>query len=184
MFPRRPTVNKNLWPMAGVFAALLAVNLSLGGCISSGSQKPSRLQEKLEDARTKADHEELAGYYEQEANALQAKAKQHEQKAQAYGAPTGYARLENDLARHCNYLAGKYRDTAEANLALAKPHRRMAAESPYQEAISERCMPFDKIAFRHAVGYVFVGSMSIMRTLMNNERVTTRAARVIAGEPE
>jgi len=124
------TVSKNLWLMSGVFAALLAVDLSLGGCISSGSQKPARLQEKLEAARTKADHDELAGYYQQEANALQAKAKQHEQKAQAYGPPTGYARLENDLARHCNYLGSKYRDDAEASLALAKLHRRMAAESP------------------------------------------------------
>lgn len=123
-------MNKNLWLRSGVFAALLAVNLSLSGCISSGSQKPARLQEKIEDARTKADHEELAGYYVRGANAMQAKAKQHEQKAQAYGPPTGYARLENDLARHCNYLASKYRDAVEANLALAKLHRRMAAESP------------------------------------------------------
>ena len=129
MFPKWPTVNKNLWLMAGIFAALLAVNVSLSGCISSGSQKPARLQEKIEDARTNTDHEELARYYEQEVNTLQAKAKQHEQQTQAYGPPTGYARLENDLARHCNYLASKYRDAAEANLALAKLHRRMAAES-------------------------------------------------------
>ena len=117
-------MNKDLWFVAGVFAALLAVNLSLGGCTTGGSQKPARLQEKLEDARTRAYHDELAGYYGQQANALQATAKQHEQKARAY---TGYARLENDLARHCNYLAGKYWDAAEANLALAKLHRRMAA---------------------------------------------------------
>ena len=123
-------MNKNLWLVSGVFAALLAVNLSLSGCISSGIQKPARLQEKIEDARTKADHEELAGYYEQEANALQAKAKQHEQKAKASGPPTGYARLKDSFARHCYYLARKYRDDTEANLALAKLHRRMAAESP------------------------------------------------------
>ena len=124
------TVNKNLWLMSGVFAALLAVNVSLGGCISSGSEKPARLQEKIEDARTRADHEELAGYYEQEANALQAKAKQHEQNAKASGPPTGYARLKDSFARHCHYLANKYRDDTETNLALAKLHRRMAAESP------------------------------------------------------
>lgn len=123
-------MNKNLWLRSGVFAALLAVNLSLSGCISSGSPKPARLQEKIEDARTKADHEKLAGYYEREANTLQAKAKQHAQRAQAYGPPTGYARLENDLARHCNYLASNYRDAAETNVELAKLHRRMAAESP------------------------------------------------------
>ena len=130
MLPRRPIVNKNLWLMSGVVAALLAVNVSLGGCISSGSEKPARLQEKIEDARTKADHEELAGYYEQEASALQARAKQHKQKAKASGPPTGYARLKDGFARHCNHLANKYRDDAETNLALAKLHRRMAAESP------------------------------------------------------
>ena len=123
-------MNKNLWLVSGVFAALLAVTLPLSGCISSGIQKPARLQEKLEAARTKADHDELAGYYEQEANALRAKAKQHEQKAKASGPPTGYARLKDSFARHCNYLANKYRDDAEANLALAKLHRRMAEELP------------------------------------------------------
>lgn len=54
--------------------------------------------------------------------------RQDPQMALAYGPPTGYARLENDLARHCTYLASRYREAAE-NLALAKLHRRIAVES-------------------------------------------------------
>lgn len=112
-----------------VLALVLAI-LTLGGCAADGPIKPAGLEQKIEATRTKADHDELAGYYEQEANALQAKAKRHEQKAKASGPPTGYARLKDGFARHCYHLARKYRDDAEANLALAKLHRRMAAESP------------------------------------------------------
>ena len=121
-------MNRKRW-LNAFFGALLAVNLSLGGCVFSGDQKPPVLQQRIESARTKADHVELAEYFEQEAKTLQAKAKQHEQMALEYGPPTGYARLENDLARHCNYLASRYREAAEENLALAKLHRRIAAES-------------------------------------------------------
>ena len=121
-------MNGKLWFNA-VFNALLAASLLLGGCASIGVQKSPALQQKIESARTKADHEELAGYFEQEAKTLQAKAEQHQQVALAYGRPTEYARLENDFIRHCNYLAGRYREAAEANLALAQLHRGIAANA-------------------------------------------------------
>lgn len=133
MFPRRPTVNKNLWLMPGVFAALLAVNLSLGGCTSGGSQKPPRLQEKIEDARTRADHEELAAYYEQEARSAQAKAQLHLDQAESYrrGAPFVYPRLTAPfLADHCVSIANKYKRVADENLKLAKSYRDLAAGEP------------------------------------------------------
>lgn len=126
-------MNKNLWLMSGIFAALLAVNLSLSGCISSGSQKPARLQEKIEDARTKADHEELAAYYEQEARTAQAKAQLHLDQAESYrrGAPFVYPRLTAPyLADHCVSIAGKHQKVADENLKPAKSYRDLAAREP------------------------------------------------------
>ena len=113
----------------GTFTVLFVAGLSLAGCATEAVQKREALEQKIANARTRVNHEELAGYYEREATALQAKAKQHEQRAFAYGPPTDYARLQNDFIRHCHYLAGRYRDAAEANLALAKLHRRSAAEA-------------------------------------------------------
>ena len=45
----------------------------------------------------------------------------------AYGPPAEYYRLENDFIRHCKYLASRYRDAADENLAVAKVHREAAA---------------------------------------------------------
>lgn len=114
--------------LVAAFGLLLAVSLSLGGCAAISGQNPLWLQTKIENAQTKPDHEELAEYYGQEAKTLRAKAEQHEQEALSYGPPPRvYERLY--YGRHCNYLAGRYRDGAEENLALAKLHRRMAVDS-------------------------------------------------------
>lgn len=105
--------------MAG---GLLASTLLIAGCISTDARPSAQLQQKIEQARTADDHRELVVYYQTQASALLAKAEQHVQRALAYGPPTAYARLQNDLARHCSYIASLYRDAAEANLRLAKYH--------------------------------------------------------------
>ena len=115
------------WLVAGIPAALLGAILSLGGCASIGGEQHATLQQKTAAARTRADHEDLARYYEQEATVLQGKAQQHELRAIAYGPPSEYYRLENDFIRHCKYLASRYREAADENLALAKLHRQAAA---------------------------------------------------------
>ena len=116
--------------LSAVLGALLAVTLFLGGCAFSGSQKAPGMQRLIESARTNTDHVELAAYFEQEANTLQAKANEHEQMALAYGAPSPNGRFQrNDFIRHCNYLASKYREAAGENLALAKLHRRIAEQA-------------------------------------------------------
>ena len=52
-------MNGNSWRMTGNSAALLAANLSLGGCASGGGEQPAALRQKVENARATADHEEL-----------------------------------------------------------------------------------------------------------------------------
>jgi len=112
-----------------VYAVLFAAGLLLAGCATTAGQLRANLEQKIANARTRSDHVELAGYYEQEARLLEEKSKEHERRALAYGPPTQYARLQNDFLRHCNYLASRYRDAAQASLALAKLHRHAAAEA-------------------------------------------------------
>ena len=121
-------MNRKSWLTVGIVAALFAANLSLGACASIGGEQPAVLQQKIVNARTKTDHENLAGHYEQEANVLQAKAKEHEQMARSYGW-SDYAGANADFVRHCNLLAGKYRSAAEDNLALARTHQELAAKA-------------------------------------------------------
>ena len=104
-----------------VFAALL-----LGGCPTLPTQLPGDFDQKIARAHTRADHEALAEYYEQEATLLHGKAQDHERRALAYGPPANYGRLEDGLKQHCNNLARRYREAAETNLALARLHREAA----------------------------------------------------------
>mgnify|MGYP001579773457 CR=1 FL=1 len=126
---------------ARVLALVLAI-LTLGGCAAEGPVTPAGLGQKTEAARTRADHQEIAAVYEQQAGVDKAAAERHRNLARAYerrhaaGGPlfdntTSTLRSEKErLVAHCENLASKYRDAAETNLALAKLHRRMAAESP------------------------------------------------------
>ena len=83
----------------------------------------------IESARTKADHEALAAHYEQEAQALQDRAAEHERMAQAYER-SAYGKIGTTLSQHCEFLARMYREAAKENLELAREHRELAATAP------------------------------------------------------
>lgn len=91
---------------------------------------PPAAVKKIDVAKTKAAHEELAAYYEQEARAAQAKAQLHLDHAESYrrGAPFVYPHLTAPfLADHCVSVANKYKSVADENLKLAKSYRDLAA---------------------------------------------------------
>lgn len=100
----------------------VSTSFLLAGCISTVAHTPQWLQRQIEQARTSEEHREIAQYYEGQAAALIEKAKEHERRAYSYGPLTDYARLQNDLSRHCTYIAALYRQGAEASLKLAKRH--------------------------------------------------------------
>ena len=115
--------------MLGACAGLLALSLSLGGYALSAGQESSSLVQKIESAKTRADHEALAAFYEQEAKTAQAKAEQHQEMAEHYKKGFGYGNSKATLIQHCNYIARKYQEAAKENLALAKLHRELAAKA-------------------------------------------------------
>ena len=113
----------------GASAVLAAAILTLGGCVAEGPLRPTALEQKIEAARTRADHEEIASLYEQQAGADKAAGERHRGLARAYGRSWTYRDEDANLARHCESLARTYQQAAEENLALAKAHRQIASDT-------------------------------------------------------
>ena len=121
---------------------LCAVALTLSGCATEGPVDPVKtagLAQKIESARSGVDHRELAAIYEQQAGADRESAARHRDLARAYergwvwagpkvGGVVSARRGNQSLIEHCENLERIYRQAAEENGALAKEHRRLAAE--------------------------------------------------------
>jgi hypothetical protein len=118
------------WLALGLTAVLLiAVALvTERGAWSIDQQHPiGDIEKMIERAKTKADHEALAAYYEAEAKALEVKSPDHEKMGKAYEKAGGYPAVKGGAVQHCNSLASKYREAAQENWDLAKMHRELAA---------------------------------------------------------
>lgn len=118
--------------------SLVLAILILGGCAVEGPVRRADLERKIEAARTRADHLEIAAIYVRQAQADGAAAEQHRALARAYergwvysGPQVGTARSMEALNRsqivHCEDLAHIYQRVAEENLSLARAHRQFAA---------------------------------------------------------
>lgn len=116
--------------------------LTLGACATEGPFNPVKtagLEQKIEAARTGADHSEIAAIYEQQAGTDKESVERHRRLARAYergwvwagpkvGAVVSARRANQSLIAHCENLARIYQQAAEENLALATEHRQLAAE--------------------------------------------------------
>ncbi|HLK80785.1 MAG TPA: hypothetical protein VKT99_04715 [Xanthobacteraceae bacterium] len=78
----------------------------------------ANLKQKLEEAKTPADHEMIAEYYDREAAENEKKAELHRDMRNMYTKPI------NQL--HCNPLVTAYQQAASQDKALAVYHREMA----------------------------------------------------------
>ena len=114
------------WSVLGTGAFLVAAVLALGGCATEGPAKPAGLEQKIEAARTRADHQEIAAVYEQQAEGYKATAEWHRGWARAY--ERGRWKSQN-MVTHCENLARIFQQAAEETLALAREHRQVAAET-------------------------------------------------------
>lgn len=104
---------------AGAVAILLS-----GGALAAGSVVTPA---QISAATTPADHEAIAAAYDKEAASLEAKAREHEQMAQAYGSAGSKKGMDSaSMHAHCAKLASQYRAAAAENRELAKQHRAMA----------------------------------------------------------
>jgi hypothetical protein len=121
---------------ASLFAILAAAILILGGCAAEGPVKPAGLEQKIEAARTAADHQDIALVYERQAEGDRAASERHRNLASAYergvvwrGPKVGTAKRTDSMVAHCENLARIYQQAADENLALARAHRQLAVET-------------------------------------------------------
>lgn len=85
--------------------------------------------EQIDAAKTKADHEALAGEYEKLAQEANERSAHHRRLAEHYARiRRGQAVRPAAVKAHCEALAKSYAQAAEQYQALAKEHRAIAAE--------------------------------------------------------
>jgi hypothetical protein len=117
----------------------VAAFLILGGCAIEGPVAPAGLEQKIESARTRSDHQELADIYERQAAVDREAMERHRASARAYergwvwSGPRGGIVSANTANRHlivhCENLARLHKLAADENVAMAKEHRQLAADA-------------------------------------------------------
>lgn len=114
------------WMTDGALAILVAASLMLGGCASGPPAGAGRLEQQVQSASTRSDHEKIASAYDEQAGVEKASAQRHERMAQSYRQGRNSS---PGMAAHCDNLVRTYNQTADELVALAKMHRQMAAEA-------------------------------------------------------
>jgi len=115
----------NLNSSRRVAAALLVVGIALSGCAGVSTAPSQELQQKIEAANTRSDHEALAIYYTQEAGSARAKAAEHRKMAKSYIGGRGGASMQ----AHCNSIVKSYEGIATEYDGMAAGHRQMAEQA-------------------------------------------------------
>ena len=109
-----------------------AIGWTLAGCATNPQGPSPGLLQKVENAHTRADHEELATYYDQAAKEALSTAAANRRLAKAYQSWQGTGRGGSGIYSHCIALAALYEKTAEEQLAMAAAHRQLGQQAnPY-----------------------------------------------------
>lgn len=89
------------------------------------TQEGKSLEQMISEAKTPADHEAIAAYYDREAQEAHQKHEEHLKLKAEYAKIPGLA-SKTGLPAHCESIAKKYEAIAKDDEALAKLHRDMA----------------------------------------------------------
>ena len=84
----------------------------------------------VQNAKTPADHEALAKYYDAAAKEMQSKVQEHQKMYEKYQAESQcYGRQGLDMGSMCQGLIRAYELATKENLEMAASHRKMGAEA-------------------------------------------------------
>ena len=119
---------------AAIFScSLLAASLTLVEPKTVSALDATDLPAAIENAKTAADHEAIAAYYDAEAKAASATAEEHRKMAAAYGKRPKVAGTKGSrptvyrtIRPHCEKLVASYEATAREYEAMATSHREAA----------------------------------------------------------
>ncbi len=111
-------------------SAVLSIGLALTGCAGTAPSAPTpSLQQRIEAARSPADHQALAAYFNGEAATARAKAAEHRDMILAYQRQVAGGHGDANMATHCNSLITGYEAIATDYALLAKSHLHMAEQA-------------------------------------------------------
>ena len=83
----------------------------------------------VRNAKTHADHEAVAGYYDRAAQEIQSKLGEHRKMCEQYQAEKQYhGRQGIDMESMCENLIRAYEQAVKENMDLAASHRKMAGK--------------------------------------------------------
>jgi hypothetical protein len=112
------------WRNIGIMVMVLTIGAI--GYLSVGfAEEGKNIEQMITTAKTPADHEAIAAYYDQEAQAAHKKHEEHLQLKASYEKIPHLA-SKTSLPWHCSTIATNYQKTAKEYEALAKLHREMA----------------------------------------------------------
>ena len=113
------------WKTISVVIAMLTI-VALGYAPFGSAAEGKTLEQMITEAKTPADHEAIATYYEKEAQAAHQKHAEHKKLADFYAATPALKSKSGTLFNHCTDAAKKYEEIAKDYEAMAQMHREMA----------------------------------------------------------
>jgi len=120
---------------------VVVLGLFLAGCATQVVQERQEIERKIANAQTRADHETLAAWFEQQASQARERAEDHRRMGEhyerwAYMQPLYLGRKpfpdvngSAGFLQRCESLVHLNEQAAEESLALARLHREIAASS-------------------------------------------------------
>ena len=112
-----------------IASVLLLIGIALTGCAGVATVPSPALQQQIEAARTRADHEALVTYYDREAAAARTKAAEHRKMARSYQGMVLGGRGGSSMPAHCNAIVSSYEGIASEYDGMAASHRQMAGQA-------------------------------------------------------
>lgn len=117
------------WIRLSLSVAFVGAIVALSGCAAQAPAPTVGVEQKIEKASSRLDHEALASQYERQALADEDAAKRHRRYAEIYRKNTSQrsgVEVHAALAAHCDKLARTYEEAAGENRAMVKLHRELA----------------------------------------------------------
>lgn len=111
------------------FASLLLLSVVLAGSASAQTAPSPDLLQRIETARTPADFEALAAFYDQQAVAARGIAAEHRKMAKSYQNMLSAGRGGASMPAHCNAIAAKNDGLAKDYEAMAVANRQLAKQA-------------------------------------------------------
>jgi len=111
---------------AGVVALVTALSLP---AFTAGAAYAADIEEMIASAKTPADHEAIAAYFDKQAADAKAKAEEHRKMGESYKKGGGALAEKTHFHEHCEALVKIYNQAAKDYAAMAAAHRDMAKKA-------------------------------------------------------